>query len=321
MDIFKGLYKEFGWFINALIGIGVIWFVMGGAQNYSARNPYIKPLAPLDTGETYGASYTPSAQNPSQKLDLPKSPAEIVRDAEEKIKDFFTQSEEAKRIHSASLIADSIYLDGAAGAKESSPQKEYLRIVASQRAKSSTVITGLRIEGYGVDGIAIPGAANLPIIGATNRATPVSLPAAGRALISTGKSPIGTSFRVNMCTGYLAQTGSYTPDLRQECPEPLDELRAAGPYEEASCRTFVSGLPKCRSFAGAFPSDVSIACRAFVADRLTYNSCAVRHEKDEDFYKNEWRMFLGSDKALWDDSREIIRLIDSRGRTVDAITY
>lgn len=326
MDILKGFHEEFGWFIWGLLGIGIAWFIMGGANNPSAQDRYIRPPAPLDSGETYGgARKATTGSNDTETLNLPQGPAELVKSAGEKIRDLFngaSVTSESKKIAEATILSKTVFLDGVAGAQASNPQEEYLRIVATPQAEKSVSLEGMTIRGSALATKApIPPAANLPVLGTPNLKTAVSLPPTGRAIITSGRSPIGTSFRVNICSGYLDQFQAYTPTLRQECPEPLDELKAVGPSTEASCQAFVKTLPRCRAWSGTFPATISASCKAFVTNNLNYNSCVQRNEKAEAFYKNEWRLFLDKTTELWKNRQEIVKLFDAKGNTIDAITY
>jgi hypothetical protein len=299
---------------------------MGGANDPSAQGRYIKPLAPLDSGETYGGSFkSGGTSGDKEKLNLPEAPAEIVKSAGEKIRDIFSSigaSREAQKISATTLLSKTVFLDGTAGAQSSEAQEEYLRIVATPQAEKPVSLEGMTLRGSALGtNVSIPLATNLPVLGTPNLKIAVSLPPTGRAIITSGRSPIGTSFRVNICTGYLDQFQSFTPTLRQECPEPLDELKAVGPYEEASCQAFVKTLPRCRAFSETFPADISASCKAFITNNLNYNSCVQRNEKAETFYKNEWRLFLDRTGELWKNRQEIIKLFDAKGNTVDAITY
>jgi hypothetical protein len=322
MDILKGLGKEFGWLWLALLGLGIVWYFSGGAQDPDAHRAYIKPPAPLDTGETYGKYYEGGDPNRPESLDLPEAPAVLVRNVESKIEDFFTESQKARDIHKNSLLAKKIYFDGIAGAKAEKVKDEFLRILASNEAKNPIIISGLTITGlgYGVNTI-IPKAAQLPVLGATVTRGDVYLPPGGRALISSGRSPIGTSFQVNMCTGYLDQFQDYTPDLRKECPSPSTELKKAGLDKDQICAAFVEKLPRCRIYQGNFPSTISATCKKFVTEKLTYNGCVASNKKYEEFYEKEWRIFLGQDEELWREKNEVVRLIDAKGGIIDAITY
>lgn len=44
--------KELKWFFIILLVMWVIWFFTGGPARYENK-PFLKPAAPLDTGETY----------------------------------------------------------------------------------------------------------------------------------------------------------------------------------------------------------------------------------------------------------------------------
>ncbi|MDP1625351.1 MAG: hypothetical protein Q8L64_06360 [bacterium] len=182
---------------------------------------------------------------------------------------------------------------------------------------SNLTLTG---GGYGVSA-RLPQAVNLTVLGSTYKKSDVMMPAKGVAIVSTGKSPIGTSFRVNMCTGYLGQFQSYVPALAQECPSPAAKLVAYGLGNDASCKAFVEKLPKCRAYNGSYPSNISAACRAFVSGELSYNSCVAKHQDSVGFYKDEWRLFLEEKDELWKQKGEIIRLHDRTGNAIDAVTY
>ncbi|MBI5134546.1 MAG: hypothetical protein HZA81_04175 [Candidatus Taylorbacteria bacterium] len=323
MDFLKSLNEEFGWFIWGLLGLGLIWFFTGGANNPSAHEgQFIKPLAPLDTGEIYGDYYSGKPNYGKESLNLPESPAEAVRKAANVLEGFLAEAEEAKQVHITSLLAKGLYFDGIAGAKRDDPDEEYLRIVSSEHAKGKISLSGLVLRGVSLGSAApLPRADELPILGTSAKKTDVILSPGGRALISSGRSPIGTSFRANICSGYLDQFQEYSPGLVAECPEPLAELALVGPALEAPCRDFIEKLPRCRIYQGRFPSDVSAACRSFVAESLNYNSCTLRHQKDAGFYKDEWRLFLDQEAEMWGNKNEIIRLLDPKGSTIDAITY
>lgn len=323
MDILKGLHKEFGWFIWGLVGLGFVWFFTGGPDRaVSHQGQFLKPLAPVDTGEAYGNYYAGVPTNKKQTLDLPEDPSKLLEKAGDAIEDFFELANQAKEIHTTSLVSQTIVLDGTAGAKNKSVNDEYLRIISSQSAKEPILISGLTLRGH-VFGTkaSLPKAANLVLTGITANKTDVLLPPNGRVIISSGRSPIGTSFRVNMCTGYLDQFQSYTPALFKECPIPTEELALYGPKHDTACVQFVEKLPRCKVYQGSFPSDIGASCKKFVVEKLNYNACAQNHRYDTNFFENEWRLFLEGSKELWGNKNEVIRLIDTKGKIIDAITY
>lgn len=323
MDLLKGFHEEFGWFIWGLVGLGFLWYFTGGPERESSKQgQFIKPLAPVDTGQIYGNYFGGTPNKDKQTLNTPEDPAVLLEQAESKVNSFLEESQQAQQIHATSLLAKTISFDGIAGAKNTPVDEEYIRIVANKNAQQSTQISGLTLSGLVKKiRILVPRAAELPIVGTTAVKSNIILPPSGRALIASGRSPIGTSFRVNMCTGYLDQFQSYTPGLLKNCPEPKDELEKFGPSYESSCREFVDKIPRCRVHTGSFPSDISSACREFVVKHLNYNTCVVNHKNDAGFLANEWRIFLDQNNELWNNNNEIIRLIDTNGKTIDAITY
>lgn len=322
MDILKGLHKEFAWLVWGLVGIGIIWFLTGGSSDPEARQPYIKPLAPIDSGDTYGRTYLGDGTQGQETLNLPEAPARVARSISSSIINFFSQPRTAKEIHSVTLGSSDLRIDGTAGAATTSPQGEYIRIVAEESITSDISLEGMSVTGDAFDVTAyIPPAADLLVLGTPYLKTPIKTPAQGRVLITSGRSPVGTSFRVNMCSGYLDQFQSYVPDLRKDCPEPIEELKTKGPFEEETCRKFVETLPRCRVHEGSFPTDVSPLCKAFVTEKLNYNSCVSSHQKEKNFLKNEWRVFLEENRELWRNRQEIIKLRDASGETLDAITF
>jgi hypothetical protein len=76
----KSLHKEFAWFIWPLVGIGLLWFFRGGPASPTAHEgQFIKPLAPLDSGEAYGKYYAGEPTAKTEKIDLPEAPTTIIR--------------------------------------------------------------------------------------------------------------------------------------------------------------------------------------------------------------------------------------------------
>ncbi len=88
---------------------------------------------------------------------------------------------------------------------------EYVTLYASGENTLSIDVSGWSVvsERYGMR-LVIPLAAPSFIPGASNRVSGVSLAPGGSALIYTGISPIGVSFRENQCTAYLNHPPSYS---------------------------------------------------------------------------------------------------------------
>lgn len=319
----KGFHSEFGWFIYGLLGLAALWFFSGGAEREIARaGIYLKPLAPIDSGQAYGSKYLSEATSKKATLALPEAPADVVKNAEESVMGFFEDAQSAAKIHGVSLLSKTLTIDGIAGAQITSPEREYIRIILPASASKPEKLSGLIVKSgaLGTEAI-IPDATVMPLQGVVYRTEPTTLNPGDRAIITTGRSPLGTSFEVNTCSGYLNQFQEYVPDLRRDCPTPLSELRLAGPYDESMCRDFVDNIPRCTTARTAPPSTLSSSCRTFIVEKLTYNSCVLRHQNDVGFLTGEWRIFLGKTEELWKNKQEIIRLVNAKGETLDAITY
>lgn len=169
----------------------------------------------------------------------------------------------------------------------------------------------------------IPQAAQPFVLGQVNRVAPVVLGSGEVAYVATGPSPLGVSFRETMCTGFLAQSQEFTPSLANACPSPA---RLLPPTQEnlqtfgSDCVDYVASQSAC-TFPTNVPASLSPACRAFVANALSYNGCVAANQSRVGFARETWRLYLGIAGDLWDNRHDVIRLLDSEGRIVDAVSY
>lgn len=217
-----------------------------------------------------------------------------------------------------SLISDT------EGVRGESAHEEYLQIAADSRNTTSVDITGWSLESA-LSGtrIYLPGGTSSFLMGTANVMGAIVLDPGGLAIISSAASPVGISFRENSCTGYLAQFQSFNPPLGGECPLPSAIL----PVTEENLRTYgdgcfdiVNSLQACE-FPQNLPDTLYTSCRAFLADRLSYNGCVQQNRSRSTFQKNLWRVYLGSQTEIWRNSHDAIRLLDAIGRTVDVFVY
>lgn len=318
-----GFHSQFGWLLWGLVLLGFIWFFTGGTQSETAHEgAFLEPPRPLDGGRAYGTYYEGKDRKQDETLDLPQAPGNFLREVSLFIGDALTQAKEIRDTRVIPLLGKKIYFGDMTQAKAKNPDEEYIFIEIDPYTKNAENISGLILRGAGFNtSILIPKAVNLPISGTSPAKTDAILPPGGHAVITSGRSPIGTSFRVNKCTGYLNQFQKYVPDLDKNCPLPTDELKTYGPYGEATCSEFVEKIPRCAVFQGAPPKTLSNVCVDFLAEKLNYNACVADHKNDRDFYSNEWRLFLNQPDKLWKNSGEIIRLMNAEGAVLDAVTY
>lgn len=210
------------------------------------------------------------------------------------------------------------------GVRASNPREEYVQIAANYSNDKAVDITGWTLESA-LSGtrIQIPPAASPFLAGSANLLDEVMLDPGGLALVASAQSPVGISFRENMCTGYLGQFQSFEPPLAEECPSPStvmplteENLRMYGD----TCFDMIANLPQCR-FPQNFPDTIYPSCRSFLMNALSYNGCVSENSFRSAFQKNMWRIYLGSSGELWRNSHDAIRLIDAQGRTVSVFVY
>lgn len=211
------------------------------------------------------------------------------------------------------------------GVAATDPEEEYVIISVPSYGGTATSLAGWKIvNAENGDGAAIPQGAELPVSGRVNTLAPITLEPGEEAIIVTGRSPIGVSFRENSCTGYLEDRQDFFPPLSASCPTPYQELSRF--YDEDDdddyrrCQTYVQTLPYCAAETRV-PADVPNSCESFVEDTLNYNGCVARHKNDDGFKSRTWRVFLGERSEIYDRSRGGILLLDAENKVVDSVSY
>ncbi len=291
--------KDFVWLALFLIVLGVIWFAQGGPSRLSSsinQGPFIEPS---------GIFTTPSSQEGEKSI---SSGGGVLPFEEKKPPVYKTLLEESRYKGHVFLSAPAAW--------ETDPAREYLEIYAAYNAES-TRITDWKLEGKEGLAVSIGAGAFLVYSAQVNPQEPIYLKSGNRAIIVSGKSPIGTNFRLNICTGYFNQFQEFTPYLSQECPNiSVDDMPINFPDV---CFDFIRTLWQCR-MPLVIPPAAGNDCVNFIGERANYNGCVALHKNDKDFYKNEWRIYLGREKELW-QKRDTIILLDEEGKIVDKVSY
>lgn len=309
------------WFVGGLTALFFVWILIGGPQSRLPREGvFIYPLTEVRGGAGYGQAFLTPGSSSKEKLELPP-PIIDVRKIEESISNFAEKLKEVEFIHKTPLSSRTLIIDGFSGAKAETPETEYIRVVANSKNKFANPLTGLVLESPVTGNSAIiPSGSTLPLTGIVPKNENITLRPGERAIISSGKSPIGTSFALNKCSGYLGQFQKYTPELKRECPRPEDDVKNYV-ISDSVCKNFLENLPRCEIYRGNTPSNLSLECKQFISEKINYNSCVSLHKNDTDFYSGEWRIFLGKMVELWKQKQEIIELNDADGNALDAVTY
>ncbi len=284
--------KDFGWLALFMIALGVIWFAQGGpAKLTSMTSPFLQSpeINPSPSSSQNGYNFW---NNSSETIN--QNPA--------------TDSQYKGKVSLSSSWA----------AKETDPQKEYIEISASYSNKEPISITGWTLKGKQGFVATIGQGAYLVYSAQLNTQSAIFLGPNERAVIVTGHSPIGTNFKLNICTGYFSQFQSFVPDLPQECPR-ISDSEIPVNYPDA-CFNFVRSLSNCRMPLTAAPLGAGNDCTNLVSEKANYNGCVAMHKSEENFYKPEWRIYLGRDTELW-GLRDTITLFDNEGKIVAQTSY
>lgn len=210
------------------------------------------------------------------------------------------------------------------GAGSSDPGNEYLEISVAQNAGVPVDLSEWTIKsGATGNSIIIPKGTEIPISGTVNEAEDIVLAPGTRAILISGPSPIGASFRENKCIGYFSTFQTFSPPLPQNCPVPSDELASfygPGYISDNACIEYVRKLSRCQVTLTP-PVSASGSCKSFLVQYLNYNGCVTAHRNDTDFEGDTWRIYLRRTSSMWRTKNELVKLLDVNGKTVDAFSY
>ena len=291
--------KDLLWLVLAIVVLWIVWFFTGGPESERAQGGlFLKPPAPLDSGETYGE--LPSLKKTTGDDSSTTTP---------------------KEGGGVSLFKDEVRINTPAGARETDPQAEYLEIQALPGNKSLVYVSDWTLKNSSGKSVVITKATKLPYTGMVNVETPLFLAPGEKAIITTGRSPIGVSFQVNKCSGYLEQFQYFSPPLSSDCPSPATDLYLHNQNLEPACTNYISTLPRCEIYTGEIPYDLSAACVSHIRNDINYNNCVNLHKNEFDFFKPEWRIYLGQNNDLWGNINDLIRLYDNAGNLVVSKAY
>ena len=210
-------------------------------------------------------------------------------------------------------------------AKETKPDEEYLEIKADKKNKSPMKITGWKLKGKtGLDVLIGKGASYIYASIASQPQEDIYLKPGEKAVIVTGKSPLGTSFKLNKCAGYFEQFREFTPELDTECPLLREEEPPSNLINNDQCLDYIDRVPSCQTVVSIpykYSSKLSSSCQDYVLQNANYKTCLEKHKDDADFYLPEWRIYLDRSEELWKKKRETITLYDDKNNIIDSKSY
>lgn len=299
------------WLFLVFVGLFIVWVFTGGpSRNTSRGGTFIAPKINFFGTDwlTYNKNGSPITSSEDGNIN-------------QNIK---TDLEKAQELAGKSIYTNKISLEpGYASSNE--VDREYLEIRTSENNTEKISITGWTLESS-ITGekITIGKGTYLPYTSKINPEENVFLFPGERAYIITGRSPIGSSFKTNICAGYFEQFQDFVPSINTSCPRPEKEkdFITTGPNRlNDACIDYVERIPQCQIVTRALPLDMQYECSSFITNKINYNTCVENHKNEVGFYGNEWRLYLNRDKELWKERRETIKLIDINGKLVDTITY
>lgn len=295
-----------------------------GGQQFFVFEQIELPGGPTQADQGAGGDGLPAIES-ADGLDTQAIERELL-DIEDEYDDLRGQLDEAKVFGDPSPHREQVSLSSSfGGARADRPSTEYLSLTASSLNTTPVDITGWSLQSL-VTGVRVSIPQGVRVFESTqaNTVDRIYLDPGAEAIVTTGPSPVGVSFRENICSGYLGQFQSFVPSLPQQCPAPSEELPSTlenlRTYGE-QCIDFVRNLPRCSFYLDELPGSLSPACELFVKNALTYQGCVDAHRWRPSFIVGDWRIYLNQSRELWQNSRDVIRLLDAQGRTVDVWTY
>lgn len=296
--------------IVAIVAIGIMTngeIFTGNVQNRSATEiEYSNMYSTDETGST------PEERNSAIYRELLK--------AEEQARLLKIEVEKAVENQNASQYKNKVEISYVVGR---GTFNSYIRLSAGSSLLEPINISGWKLRST-VTGSeqTIGGAAEIPYPNSYSVEKPILISRGAAVVVSSAQSPIGISFRVNKCTGYLTQYTVFTPSLSRNCPAPNENAPALSSNFNGACLDYIDSLSSCEiPQENEFPENLTFACRQYLLTQVNYNNCVALHQRDSDFYRPEWRVHPPISRLLWLEDRESIQLIDSAGKIVDTYTY
>jgi len=247
-----------------------------------------------------------------------------MQDLQKQYKELSVQAREARTFGDPSPYRGKIIFDEHDTAA-SLPTQEYIRLSSGFGNTEPITLVGWSLQSAVTNvRVTIPPAAATFVAGSLNNVSPITLSSGDTVTITSGPSPVGVSFRENVCSGYLGELQTFTPSLDTNCPSPTDELPLTPEniqlYGE-TCIDYFRSIQQCHFPGRETTTTITPACRNFAINQLSYNGCVYAHRNDADFAQQAWRVYLASSVKLWRATHDVIRLLDDQGRTVDVLTY
>jgi|CXWL01.1.fsa_nt_gi hypothetical protein len=298
----SGVGGDFVFFLGILLVLFAVWVGSGGPDRpISFGGPFLRPIT------TTGTTAQPYGDGSQYQPIEGTSWVPFIGGG--------TGNETSTHRELVTLSRDTT------GAISSDEKKEYVIIYLSSQSPSPVSTAGWKLVSTKTNTSSpLPQGAELARSGSVNALSSIMLAPGDQAIVTSGRSPVGVSFRENMCTGYLAESQTFTPPLSLSCPSPYQELSRFGDTGNAQCSTYTRSFSQCKTKSTS-DTNISGDCEDFINEYINYNGCVDAHKNESGFYSPAWRIFLGARDELWAQNRETILLIDAGGNTIDSLSY
>jgi hypothetical protein len=310
--------------IGLIVGLFVLSYILNSVEsveNRTLRNTVNLPEYYPENEDTAVLKNEQTEEEKRQAIeeDIEQAKIELLRVEEE--------LEKIKKYGETSPYAGLIKIRKNSGSlRATDPSREYVVLETLRGSNEPITISGWKLQSA-ISGIEleIPEAVHLVFPGVTGSALPVVVLPLDKIYITTGRSPIGVSFRVNKCSGYYNQFQKFIPSINTKCGDPSDEIlnydRDPYIFIDNTCMDYVDRMPTCKAPISPLPVNLSYTCAEAIIDEINYGACIENHKNDEDFRRPDWRIFLKRDSDVWRSKRELIKLLDESGKTVDYYSY
>lgn len=298
-------------------GLAIAWFVSGGPTRTSTEKEGPFLLSPVEIGSPSPLSPLVDLRDEGYRGEIESASNDVARINDELAK--AGDPGERSALYGTVVIAQST-----SGVGSGSADGEYLTLRAAAKNSGPISISGWSLRSAMTGRSAtLPRGTRVPVTGSVNDEEPIVLSPGEEAIVVSGRSPIGVSFRENRCTGYLSQFQSFSPSLDSQCPRPEAEVSFAQTNigNDNRCLDYLESMSRCRIDTTPLPLELSQECRGFITTHVTYNGCVANHRNEPSFLGKTWRVFLRYEQPLWKERREVVKLLDEQGKTVDVFVY
>jgi len=133
-------------------------------------------------------------------------------------------------------------------------------------------------------------------------------------------NPLGRdkNFQLNKCFGYIKNYHSFYPSFYTYSPKPkLEDVSHLNPY----CQEYILRLSSCEipNYSNNTKIATDSECVSFLNNTFNYSSCFKKYSQDENFLKNYWYVYVGTD--IVEPLHDTIYLYDPNGLLVDKYMY